>query len=62
MTEAAKVMIGEHDFSAFRAAHCQANSPTREILQLSASRWGDFVIVDIMAKRIFAPHGAKHSG
>lgn len=49
MTDAAQALIGEHDFSAFRAAHCQANSPMREILQLSVSRWGDFVIVDIMA-------------
>ncbi|HET6610929.1 MAG TPA: tRNA pseudouridine(38-40) synthase TruA [Kofleriaceae bacterium] len=31
MTEAARALVGEHDFSAFRAAGCQALSPVREI-------------------------------
>src|SRR3990167_5569466 len=30
MQEAAKYLIGEHDFTSFRAAECQAKSPVRE--------------------------------
>jgi tRNA pseudouridine38-40 synthase len=31
MSEAATVLLGEHDFSAFRSAQCQASSPVRRI-------------------------------
>lgn len=34
MQEAAKRLVGKHDFSAFRAAECQAASPVRTITQL----------------------------
>ena len=33
MAEAARVLVGEHDFSAFRAAECQAKSPVRRLEQ-----------------------------
>ena len=49
MQVAAQVLVGEHDFSAFRAAHCQANSPWRCIEFIEISRRGDLVIVDIKA-------------
>jgi tRNA pseudouridine38-40 synthase len=35
MHEAAQLMLGRHDFSAFRAAECQANSPVRTLDRLS---------------------------
>ena len=31
MEEAAAVLLGEHDFTSFRAAECQAKSPVRRI-------------------------------
>ncbi|MBQ4360880.1 MAG: hypothetical protein II767_11555, partial [Proteobacteria bacterium] len=34
MREAAKYLLGEHDFSAFRASDCQAKSPVRTITRL----------------------------
>lgn len=34
MQQAASLLIGEHDFSAFRAAECQATSPVRTLTQL----------------------------
>ncbi|KAL9246111.1 hypothetical protein vseg_019688 [Gypsophila vaccaria] len=34
MQEACKVLAGEHDFSSFRAAGCQANSPVRTLDEL----------------------------
>jgi tRNA pseudouridine38-40 synthase len=38
MSEAARALVGEHDFSAFRAAECQANSPIRTLEQLDVAR------------------------
>jgi len=49
MQQAAPVLLGEHDFSAFRAAHCQSNSPFRRISHLEITRHGDFIVVDIAA-------------
>jgi len=37
MQEAAKFLIGEHDFSAFRASECQAESPIRTLLEASVT-------------------------
>jgi tRNA pseudouridine38-40 synthase len=49
MTEAARMLIGTHDFSAFRAAECQAKSPVRNLMQLAVQRSGDFVVVEVTA-------------
>lgn len=49
MHEAAQALIGEHDFTSFRASHCQSNSPNRHVTRLEVTRKGDFVIVDISA-------------
>ena len=38
MREAAKTLIGEHDFSSFRAIDCQAKSPIRTITRLDISQ------------------------
>ena len=49
MHEAAQVLVGTHDFSAFRGSQCQANSPVRTIRYLNIRRSGEFVILDICA-------------
>jgi len=49
MHEAAQALLGEHDFSAFRAAGCQANSPWRCVNHMSVRRSGHFVVIDIEA-------------
>jgi tRNA pseudouridine38-40 synthase len=49
MAEAAAHLIGEHDFSAFRAAECQAKSPVRRLQRLDVSRAGDLVIIEATA-------------
>jgi tRNA pseudouridine38-40 synthase len=41
MQEAAQALIGEHDFSAFRSAECQAKSPVRTIKALEITRSGE---------------------
>lgn len=42
-------LLGEHDFSSFRALACQAKSPVRELRLLEVSRAGDFVAIDVVA-------------
>ncbi|KAK4768740.1 hypothetical protein SAY86_026890 [Trapa natans] len=37
MQEACKVLVGHHDFSSFRAAGCQANSPIRTLDELTVT-------------------------
>lgn len=49
MHAAAQVLVGEHDFSAFRAISCQAAHARREVKRLSVRREGQQVIVDIEA-------------
>lgn len=49
MVEAACCLLGEHDFTSFRAAACQANSPVRTIYRLEVTRSGDFVYIDVVA-------------
>ena len=49
MAEGAKHLLGEHDFSAFRSAGCQANHPVREVQAVAVARQGDRVHIDITA-------------
>lgn len=49
MAAAAAVLMGEHDFSAFRGAGCQAKSPRRRIDHLDVMRRDDYVIVEVSA-------------
>ena len=49
MHQVSQILIGEHDFSAFRAVGCQAKSSTRNIHQISISRQGDLIFLDIKA-------------
>ena len=49
MNAAAQALMGEHDFTSFRAAGCQAKSPIREVLQVSVQRQEDMVYLDIKA-------------
>jgi len=45
MQEAARHLVGEHDFTSFRAAECQAKSPVRELRALEITRHGELVHV-----------------
>ena len=42
MQNAAALLIGEHDFSAFRAAECQAASPVKTLRSIEISRRGAY--------------------
>ena len=49
MRAAAALLIGEHDFSAFRASECQAKSPVRTLQQLCIERRGPYLLFDFCA-------------
>lgn len=49
MQQAATPLLGEHDFSAYRAVACQAKSPVRTLYQLDVQRHGQFVILNLAA-------------
>jgi tRNA pseudouridine38-40 synthase len=49
MQAAANLLLGTHDFSAFRAAQCQSRSPVRQLMQLEVQRAGDFVVIEVRA-------------
>jgi tRNA pseudouridine38-40 synthase len=49
MHAAAQALLGEHDFSAFRAAGCQAKHATRSVHAVSVRRDGDWLTIDIAA-------------
>jgi tRNA pseudouridine38-40 synthase len=49
MARAAQHLIGEHDFSAFRAAECQSHSPVRRLTRLTVQRSGEWVTIEATA-------------
>lgn len=49
MREATQYLIGEHDFSSYRALACQAKSPVRTLHRLDISRHCDMVILELEA-------------
>lgn len=49
MREAADSLLGRHDFSAFRAAECQARSATRMLDRLDITREDDVIRFDLHA-------------
>jgi tRNA pseudouridine38-40 synthase len=58
MGEAAQALIGRHDFTTFRAAHCQADSPVRTLDRLDVVRDGERVVVRAAA-RSFLHHQVR---
>jgi tRNA pseudouridine38-40 synthase len=49
MQQGGAQLIGEHDFSAFRAAECQSRSPVRRLDSLEVHRDGGLVHIDVAA-------------
>jgi tRNA pseudouridine38-40 synthase len=59
MHAAAQMLLGKHDFSAFRAASCQAKSPLRTLDRLDVARLGEEVVVTAEA-RSFLHHQVRN--
>lgn len=49
MHGAAQALLGEHDFTSYRAKDCQAKSPVRTIQEISVRRYGDIVMIEVQA-------------
>lgn len=59
MHRAAQLLLGRHDFSTFRAAACQANSPLRTLDRLDVTRRGELIEIDAEA-RSFLHHQVRN--
>ena len=59
MHEAAQMLLGRHDFSAFRAAACQAKTALRTLDRLDVSRLGEEVVIQAEA-RSFLHHQVRN--
>ncbi|GFN45592.1 tRNA pseudouridine(38-40) synthase TruA [Candidatus Regiella insecticola] len=49
MARAAQHLLGEHDFTSFRALQCQSKTPLRNVQQINISRYGAYIVVEIKA-------------
>ncbi|CAA2137390.1 tRNA pseudouridine(38-40) synthase TruA [Hyphomicrobium sp. ghe19] len=58
MADAAKVFVGRHDFTTFRAAQCQAPSPVKTLDVFDIRRSGDEIVCEISA-RSFLHHQVR---
>ncbi len=59
MAEGAAHLLGRHDFTSFRAAACQADSPLRTLDRLDVRREGDCVVIEAAA-RSFLHHQVRN--
>ncbi|MBO0710469.1 MAG: tRNA pseudouridine(38-40) synthase TruA [Acetobacteraceae bacterium] len=59
MAEAARLLLGRHDFSSFRAAACQATSPLRTLDRLDVRRGGEMVEI-VAGARSFLHHQVRN--
>ncbi len=59
MRDAAKMLQGKHDFSSFRAAGCQAQSPIKTLNELTVKKAGDCLIINARA-RSFLYHQVRN--
>jgi tRNA pseudouridine38-40 synthase len=62
MRAGADLLLGEHDFTSFRASECQALSPVKTMLDIALHRRGAYLALRIRSQRLFAPHDSKHHG
>lgn len=58
MHEAARFLVGRHDFTTFRSVHCQSRSPLKTLDRLDVRREGETVLVEAEA-RSFLHHQVR---
>lgn len=49
MHAAGQLLVGEHDFTSYRAVQCQAKSPMRNLIRLSVRREGQYIMLEVEA-------------
>ena len=50
MHKAAQCLVGRHDFTTFRSAHCQSESPGKTLDRLDVRRDGDAILFEVAAR------------
>ncbi len=58
MQRAAQALVGHHDFTTFRSAHCQSPSPVKTLDRLDVRRNGEYVLIEAAA-RSFLHHQVR---
>lgn len=58
MAEGAAQLVGRHDFTTFRSAHCQSDSPLKTLDRLDVRRTGDEIRIEAAA-RSFLHHQVR---
>jgi tRNA pseudouridine38-40 synthase len=58
MHDAAQLLVGLHDFTTFRSAHCQSDSPVKTLDRLDVRRKGEHVFIEAEA-RSFLHHQVR---
>jgi tRNA pseudouridine38-40 synthase len=58
MHQAAQCLVGSHDFTTFRSAHCQSQSPIKTLDRLDVRRDGEVILIDAAA-RSFLHHQVR---
>ena len=58
MNRAAQILVGSHDFTTFRSAHCQSASPVKTLDRLAVRREGGHVLIEAAA-RSFLHHQVR---
>jgi tRNA pseudouridine38-40 synthase len=59
MNAAAQHLVGKHDFSTFRAAGCQSNSPVKTLNSIAVERFGELITIKVSA-RSFLYHQVRN--
>jgi tRNA pseudouridine38-40 synthase len=59
MRDAARALLGKHDFSSFRAAECQAKSPVKTLDRLDIAAEGERLLFEVAA-RSFLHHQVRN--
>jgi tRNA pseudouridine38-40 synthase len=59
MHDAAQALVGKHDFSSFRAAECQAESPVKTLDEIKLWRQGEMIFLTTRA-RSFLHHQVRN--
>ncbi len=50
MQQAARCLIGHHDFTTFRSVHCQAKSPIKTVDEIMVTAVGDAIDIEVSAR------------
>jgi tRNA pseudouridine38-40 synthase len=58
MHRAAQALVGRHDFTTFRSAHCQSRDPVKSLSRLDVERDGEHVLIHAAA-RSFLHHQVR---